>query len=588
MGGFYRLTRRDPAPPKLMDLISAAASSRISLHPRTIRFIAGAVVLAAVFAVGFDFALYVQDRSHTIFDDAYMFVRYADHILAGQGMTWNVGEPAVYGVTNLGHLLTVIVGRALLPGLHPGLLLTSISVTMSVVAVLAMSGGAILAAGSRIGAREAGAILAFNTVCLFMAAAYRTNAVTGMGTMLGLVGTSLLIVATLWWIRREEPVRLAAVIAAAYLAFLIRPETLVAALVYPPVVRIALGSREARGRSVATYLGGLGLVIAVDALWKILVFGDPLALSYYAKQHGFYEGYLGAFKWNPVGHLGEFVRTLMPFVIIIALTARRRSLPALLAFGAPVALAVGYYFTVVQIMGFAARYYLPFAPFVVVGAAATAAAFLQEWQALPASQRWRRLARRTAVVFSLALLVSSQSFEEWATRRYEEWFGGEPVATYAAGVHGLTAARPLPALGWWPAILRMAGMIERFPDDVSVAMSEYGFVGARAPHVRILDPLGLHDPEVAHTGFSASRMLEERPALIWLPHHDYASINADILSVPRFWAEYDFFPGAFDFGLAVHRTAWDDHRLAPLIRGMWSLTYPDLPMEAYRAVRLGE
>ena len=49
------------------------------------------IVATAVLALAF------LSRFHgfKIYDDAYMYVRYADHILAGQGMVWNVGEGAV-------------------------------------------------------------------------------------------------------------------------------------------------------------------------------------------------------------------------------------------------------------------------------------------------------------------------------------------------------------------------------------------------------------------------------------------------------------------------------------------------------------
>ena len=48
-------------------------------------------------------------------DDAFMFVRYADHFLAGHGLSWNPGEGPVYGISSLAHQLVVTAARALLP-----------------------------------------------------------------------------------------------------------------------------------------------------------------------------------------------------------------------------------------------------------------------------------------------------------------------------------------------------------------------------------------------------------------------------------------------------------------------------------------
>src|SRR5512138_4009826 len=51
----------------------------------------------------------------TDFDDAYMYLRYADHLLAGHGVAWNAGEGPVFGVTRLLHLGVVAVLRWLFP-----------------------------------------------------------------------------------------------------------------------------------------------------------------------------------------------------------------------------------------------------------------------------------------------------------------------------------------------------------------------------------------------------------------------------------------------------------------------------------------
>src|SRR5690348_5281858 len=54
-----------------------------------------------------------QDESH--FDDAYMVLRYADHLIKGYGLSWNIGEGPVYGATSLGYLLWVSAGLLFWP-----------------------------------------------------------------------------------------------------------------------------------------------------------------------------------------------------------------------------------------------------------------------------------------------------------------------------------------------------------------------------------------------------------------------------------------------------------------------------------------
>lgn len=66
-----------------------------------------ALLLCAVFIA------VIQSQSRNYFDDAYMFVRYADHLLQGFGHSWNIGEIAIYGSTSIFYVLQVAVIRAL-------------------------------------------------------------------------------------------------------------------------------------------------------------------------------------------------------------------------------------------------------------------------------------------------------------------------------------------------------------------------------------------------------------------------------------------------------------------------------------------
>ena len=60
-------------------------------------------------------ALLSRFSGFKIYDDAYMFVRYADHVLGGHGMVWNIGEGSVYGATSLGYVFALIPFRLIFP-----------------------------------------------------------------------------------------------------------------------------------------------------------------------------------------------------------------------------------------------------------------------------------------------------------------------------------------------------------------------------------------------------------------------------------------------------------------------------------------
>ena len=79
--------------------------------------------LVLVIGLGAERALTLAHAAPTDFDDAYMYLRYAKHVLAGHGISWNAGEGGVYGVTSLLHLFVLAKLRWAFPGLGSAALL---------------------------------------------------------------------------------------------------------------------------------------------------------------------------------------------------------------------------------------------------------------------------------------------------------------------------------------------------------------------------------------------------------------------------------------------------------------------------------
>ncbi|MDD2922652.1 MAG: hypothetical protein PHQ36_10245, partial [Anaerolineales bacterium] len=121
---------------------------------------------------------------------------------------------------------------------------------------------------------------------------------------------------------------------------------------------------------------------------------------------------------------------------------------------------------------------------------------------------------------------------------------------------------------------------QNLPRGTKFAMSEYGFAGANSAQIEIIDPLGLHDPFFAHHGFSSDNFFSRKPDLIWFPHSDYAKIIAAIQSAPEFWRDYDYYPNAFDYGLAVRK---NDETIYAKVEEAWRGAYPNLDMKSYLA-----
>lgn len=127
--------------------------------------------------------------------------------------------------------------------------------------------------------------------------------------------------------------------------------------------------------------------------------------------------------------------------------------------------------------------------------------------------------------------------------------------------------------------------MSRLPAGSVAAMTEHGYIGAKAPDLTIIDLVGLHDPFFAHHGFSSAELFRRRPDVIWGPHPDYVQILDGILADSSFWRDYAYFAGAFNFGIAL-RTASPRHgEIDRIFRGEWARAYPGVEPDHYRATR---
>ena len=170
--------------------------------------------------------------------------------------------------------------------------------------------------------------------------------------------------------------------------------------------------------------------------------------------------------------------------LTLACLLRRTHLRRILAFLLPLLLQCAYLFTVLQIMGWGGRYYVPYLPFLFVPALQVLAAETSRWPALTP----RRLAALCVAGFMLNLQETKPLSELVARRitRHRVVFR-EPEFQNP----GDTA----PARGGMVAVLRGVCAHRR-----CVAARRFGqlvgggLLGAARPDLRILDTSGLNDP----------------------------------------------------------------------------------------------
>lgn len=519
-------------------------------------------------------------RSRSAFDDAYVYLRYAKHLLAGMGPAWNPGEGPVYGFTSSLYLALVTALRALLDAGDAAILnLASGGAATAGVALLALVCRRHLSAGFLRLPYAVWLLLALYALGLWSALPYHAR--TGMDTTLAFACNALLVLATLEAARAPRWGRAAALVLAGYLSFAARPDNLLYALLLPPLFLVLAPPR--RRRLAAVYVLGLGALLALDTLVKWRVFGDPLPLSFHAKTAGYYEGYLGAHQWNPMLSLTEVGETAVPFLLLIVIFVTRRSAGLAAAFLLPVVLTYGYFFTVVQIMGYRGRFYLPALPLVIVGALLVLDRFLRPprppapWTRATAGWNPVRLA-----LVPILLLATARPIQVAAIGLGERWLVSAPAPRVAETVYRTAAGAPPPRLERWPPKV-IAALAAALPAGTRISLSEHGLVGAAAPHVSIDDPVGLHDPVFARRGFSAEALLARRPSLVWLPHPHYSKLVAELLDSETLWRDYDVYPGAFDYGLAVRRD--DRARVRAPLEAAWRRSYGALEIARFRASR---
>jgi hypothetical protein len=509
----------------------------------------------------------------TDFDDAYMFVRYANNWLGGHGLAWNPGEAPVYGVTSPLHFVVVTLGRWLFPGLGDGALLRACSAGAALLLVLTL---AVL--GARVARRGNVVTWAAGLAVIFgYGEAFLFHAGTGMDTMLAAWANALVVGMAGRLADRPSWGRAAVSALAAWLAVQARPDNVIVAVLCP-VLALLLLAPAPRGRALAWFVGLTVALLGLDVLLKWWLLGTPLPLSFYAKQPGHYGGFAGEFSWNPLWFMQVFLGAAAPFLLAMLLFAGRASARTLLVLLGPALLTISAVMTVNQIMGHLGRFYFPLLPlFVVAGARAVADGL----DAVTDERDTARVARRLVLRLALAMLVlggGSLGLHAAGTA----WAARAPRSVAAVSDRPIAAATPLPELDSWQASQEMAELAAIAPAGSRMAMSEHGLVGARARATVIIDVLGLHDREFARRGFSAEQLWHRQPDAIWLPHPDHTEMLRQILDSPEFRRDYVFFPDAFTFGFAVRRSSPRFAGLMAAFEQRWRVAYPGLQSGDYR------
>ncbi len=368
-------------------------------------------------------ALFVAVHSYSLYDDAYIYFRYADNLFAGCGLRFNCGDAPVEGFTSPLYLLVLAGARLFTRDLETasqilGGLFLATALALTVTTALHPR----LASPSRwvaaLSALAVAAVLGLDHELLL-------NAVSGLETSLACLAVALVFRLSLNGDR--------APVVAALAAILVRPElaVLVAALLIFPAAR--------RARPLA--LVAAALIVMTAVRW--LIFRDFLPNTFWAKSGGSRQHLLLGAQYTYEA-VCEFPAIVLAPLALFAAGARR---------------AVGY-FLLASLLAFAFFFYSGGDTFAY---SRLAAPFIPTLSMLAlvglgrALERWRTLATLAPAAFGGALALHAlvahsippqhgfDNVERW--KRVGRWLAvehpGAHLATVPIGAIGYFSQLPL-------------------------------------------------------------------------------------------------------------------------------------------------
>ncbi len=510
---------------------------------RTIHRVSATVCLVLPFLV-LVMAVGTQWAARYALDDSLMFLRYADHVLAGEGMVWNRGGEPVYGPTSLAYVGVVMLFRMFVG--TPALAVQLTSLFCGVLFLVAASWLAYEHAG-RCGVAPVVVTLTGLAVWSDSLAAHFT---TGMDTTLAMAYLAAFLLATRMMKSERVGVGvwLTAVVGGAALA--VRPE-LGLFTVLVPLSAVVFGSVEMAGRWRNVLIGTIGIyVLHAFLAWRLL--GTPLPLSFYAKSvNGYGAGFAAEYGHVAFAEFIDFVSgywlLIVPIAVDLCLFGSRWKGREMAVergvMGATVLYLFYHLFMTLPIMPYKERFFHPVVPALIFLCAGAVARLPMRVEDALLGVR----GRLPVVAMCLVIAVLSPTAVASAKALRKGIRSGE-VGTFDL----VFTYRTTSLTERWFALDHFS----KLPDDLVIAATEIGLLVALNPNKRIVDMAGLNDRTFALEGFSADRLFERDPDLIYLPHPHYRAMNRALEADGRLYENYAVFgPDTIGthFGIALRK-----------------------------------
>jgi hypothetical protein len=317
-------------------------------------------------------------------EDAAMLLRYSDHLAAGHGIVWNLGEAPVDGATDFLFMAAVAGLHALGVPLERAAQGLGLAAHAATVVLVYLAGRQLFGAPRSLAVVPAAFLLA-GPGLRHLAASY---------------GTPLFALATTvawWWAWRTAEADIAHITRPALaLAFaslvmgLARPEGVFLGAFFLLAVLLVRHARGGGRRAVAVFAGVFLTLGLAYFLWRWHYFGYPLPNPFYRKGGGVLHPHSLRMSWRDLFQLG------LPFVAVLPLglfvrTAHRAAAFTLL----PTLAFTALWILISDETNYVMRFRYPLLPVVLIG-------FVPVWRAL-----WTRYGRPLSPTAAAALAVAA-------------------------------------------------------------------------------------------------------------------------------------------------------------------------------------
>lgn len=473
-----------------------------------------------------------------IWDDSFMFIRYADNVLAHGKLSWNPGGEPTYGLTSPLFLAIVVplrfffadnpVVTALSSSLICGVLFLILIVMLLVRYVDA----------EPVAKRSLLLVIGFSLVVGNSINPLAAHFTSGMDTAFALAFLAAYFFIAKWHERSASGASIILMGVWGGLAFSARPDLLLYSFVVPASIIVFASDRKAKRNALIVLC--ITAVVAAGQTWLASwYFDSPLPLSFFAKGSKLYGDFIyKKYADTPVNEFLAYVSLYWYLFLIIGgnfviyFKGWRQETSAI---DKGLIVATGlfilyYLFFVLQIMHYNQRFYFPTLAALVFLAFQGGARIIKkppEWNAANLSKPVVLLATFLLLGFLLPryLQVSRDIRTSLLTGDYTRFNIME---------------------NYWNRYRDTWFCLDDFsllPDDLVIATTEVGLPAAMNPKKTIVDLTGLNETEFARRGFSADFLFRKyRPDLIYMPHPDYRETVEELRENPYFVGHYEYFP----------------------------------------------